>query len=301
MDNVMPETNQQHGSRHLTRSAAVIKANLSLPLERRRRGVRTGKASTGAVTVAFLWFFSAAFISALFAVLLDEQTILARPEWPPFINAASRILTRFGKSDWILIPTALIAIALTFLHLQTLGTVARFQLYRLNVWLSFVFIGVGLPSLLATLLKRIIGRPRPRYFEEHGLYGFTHFSTDAGFASFPSGHSTTIGALAMVVSLVAPRLTPVAVIAALAVGASRVGVGAHHPSDVVAGLAFGALGAFLVARWYAGSGLMFTARSGLMPVVRPAMQFSRLRASRELVGEIAFQSRQLLKGAPWRR
>jgi membrane-associated phospholipid phosphatase len=74
--------------------------------------------------------------------------------------------------------------------------------------------------------------------------------------SFPSAHATSWAALVTAVALLAPRRARAAVVIGggalvLAIGASRVQLGAHHPRDVVAGLALGTGWACLVA-WAAG-------------------------------------------------
>jgi diacylglycerol kinase family enzyme/membrane-associated phospholipid phosphatase len=69
-------------------------------------------------------------------------------------------------------------------------------------------------------------------------------------SSFPSGHSATAAAFATGVALEAPLLAvPVAGLA-LAVGASRVVVGVHYPSDVLAGFAIGTAAGSLTLRWW---------------------------------------------------
>lgn len=59
--------------------------------------------------------------------------------------------------------------------------------------------------------------------------------------SFPSNHAALAAAAAAALWFVSARLGAVATIAALAMGASRVWVGAHYPHDVAAGLVIGAL------------------------------------------------------------
>jgi undecaprenyl-diphosphatase len=59
--------------------------------------------------------------------------------------------------------------------------------------------------------------------------------------SFPSNHAAIAAAAAVALLFVSRRLGAIAVVAALAMGASRVWVGAHYPHDVLAGLVVGAL------------------------------------------------------------
>jgi undecaprenyl-diphosphatase len=58
--------------------------------------------------------------------------------------------------------------------------------------------------------------------------------------SFPSSHATTAFAGAVVLSFLLPRLWPLFVAAATLVAFSRLYVGVHYPTDVVAGAAIGA-------------------------------------------------------------
>jgi undecaprenyl-diphosphatase len=102
----------------------------------------------------------------------------------------------------------------------------------------FITIVVGGQFLLMNLIKLAVGRARP------DLQRLSVFSG----SSFPSGHSTaaaaTFAALALILGLKrSPRtraiLMGVAVSIAVAVGCSRMFLGVHWFSDVVAGLALG--------------------------------------------------------------
>jgi undecaprenyl-diphosphatase len=100
-------------------------------------------------------------------------------------------------------------------------------------------------------VKDLVHRTRPfvAHPEIHPLYT-VHSS------SFPAGHAATAFAGAVLLSYVAPRLSPLFVGLAIAIGFSRVYVGVHYPGDVIAGAAIGAaVGACaivvlrLVERW----------------------------------------------------
>lgn len=106
------------------------------------------------------------------------------------------------------------------------------------------FAAVGAAALAAAFgiaifltLKKAAGRRRPSAFEPHCWA--TLLPPDQ--FSFPSGH--TITAFAVVVSLCHfyPELTPGLYFCALSVAASRILLGMHFLSDVVAGAAIGTL------------------------------------------------------------
>jgi undecaprenyl-diphosphatase len=103
---------------------------------------------------------------------------------------------------------------------------------------------VVLADTAALALKRVFERPRPYvpFPDPEPLVG-----TGLDYA-FPSGHAATSFAGATVLSRAAPRLAPVFFLLAAAVAWSRVYVGVHYPSDVLAGAVLGVLvGGALVA------------------------------------------------------
>lgn len=93
--------------------------------------------------------------------------------------------------------------------------------------------------LLNRIIKVIVKRPRPS----------TNILMHYGSYSFPSGHSSAavlvLGCLILLIWQVAKRqwikyvLTAFFVLLAIAIGFSRVYVGAHYPSDVLAGWCLG--------------------------------------------------------------
>jgi membrane-associated phospholipid phosphatase len=100
-------------------------------------------------------------------------------------------------------------------------------------------LGVALPSAVGVafganvLVKRVVRRSRPAPAGQ--------LIAAPSSSSFPSSHAATAGAGAIAIGLSAPPLLPALVVAAVAMGATRVYLGVHHVSDVVGGLALGAL------------------------------------------------------------
>jgi undecaprenyl-diphosphatase len=86
------------------------------------------------------------------------------------------------------------------------------------------------------VLKPVVGRRRPTLDPAHPRPLVRMPWT----SSFPSGHSASAAAFAVGAALERPQTAAVLVPLAVAVGYSRVHVGVHHPSDVVAGAAIGA-------------------------------------------------------------
>lgn len=101
--------------------------------------------------------------------------------------------------------------------------------------LSGAAVLLALPVALTQIIKRVVDRPRPP--RELLPAGFPA-PTDPGF---PSGHTTLAAALAVVIALLVWRhnrgvALAVVVLFPVVVGVSRVLLGVHYPSDVLAGL-----------------------------------------------------------------
>lgn len=99
--------------------------------------------------------------------------------------------------------------------------------------------GAGLVVSLGTsyILKKVVDRPRP--FQE---YPFIHPAVVETDPSFPSGHTTAAFAAATSLSLTARKwyVTVPAYLWAGTVAYSRLHLGVHYPSDVLAGALIGA-------------------------------------------------------------
>jgi membrane-associated phospholipid phosphatase len=91
-------------------------------------------------------------------------------------------------------------------------------------------------------LKYSINRPRP-----YVTYSYIEKVSDAGSPSFPSGHTSDAFATATAVSLAYPKWYVIApsYLWACSVGYSRMDLGVHYPSDVLAGAIIGAGSSYL--------------------------------------------------------
>jgi undecaprenyl-diphosphatase len=151
--------------------------------------------------------------------------------------------------------------------------------------MGFLFLAIGVPGLVVTIAKRIIGRARPVAAGED-VFLYKLFLWRADYASFPSGHATTAFAAAVALGVLWPRLRPLFWTYAVVVALSRVMVTAHHPSDVVAGAIAGTVGALLVRDWLAARRLGFSicADGTVKPFAGPS--WARIkRVARSLAGQ----------------
>jgi undecaprenyl-diphosphatase len=149
------------------------------------------------------------------------------------VTEAARVVTWAG-SAYLLVPLALIACVMLI----------RAGLPREAV---AVAVSLGGAMLISDWVKLLVSRPRPPVEHLQAVTG----------SSFPSGHATQASAFWFSLVLLSralgapPKVTRVAAALAmlivLAVAASRVYLGVHYPSDVVAGTLIGTCWAVYVS------------------------------------------------------
>jgi undecaprenyl-diphosphatase len=166
-------------------------------------------------------------------------------------------VTRFGKSDWILVTTGIFVIAMMLLDASALRLRHRARRTMRSLAALYVFAAVAISGIVSNILKYLIGRARPEHFTTNGDFSFDFFSDDASWAGFPSGHSTTAFALGVALALLFPRWRPLFLILAFWIAVSRLFVRAHYPSDICAGAMLGAFTAWILARALARQRLLF--------------------------------------------
>jgi undecaprenyl-diphosphatase len=157
-------------------------------------------------------------------------------------------ITDFGRSGWILVPTGALIVIIALVASPAFDHMTRGVLAMLVVRIGFIFIAVGLPGLIAAVVKRWIGRVRPSAL---GPFAYEPFSWRPQYASLPSGHTLTAFAALVAIGALFPRARPFLWLYALLIASSRIVVSAHYTSDVIAGAAIGAFGALWVRDWFA--------------------------------------------------
>lgn len=140
------------------------------------------------------------------------------------LQTPALILHYIGKTQNAIILTAIAALLIAWRHK------ARYA--------ALLILSAGLSAILMFLAKQFFNRPRPQLWP--------HIIVENG-ASFPSGHSTFSAAVATVfiISCWHTRhryiALTVGILFALSMGLSRMLLGVHYPTDVLAGWATGTM------------------------------------------------------------
>jgi undecaprenyl-diphosphatase len=168
------------------------------------------------------------------AVILALRNTSSDPIGPPWLEEAARDITGLGGQGVLTLVTAT---AIGYLILSGARSAAL-----------LVFVTVAGGSGLVGILKGIFGRVRPDLVPQ-SVYELTR--------SFPSGHSTlaavtylTLGALLARVQhghTLKLYVLSIAILVTLLIGVTRVYLGLHWPTDVLAGWCVGS--AWALACW----------------------------------------------------
>ena len=104
-------------------------------------------------------------------------------------------------------------------------------------------LSAGLGLALAAVIARLVDRPRPFVAHPGTVQLFAHHAADPGF---PSDHATAAFAIAVALLLRSRRWGLLALAAATVLAVTRVAMGIHYPTDVLAGAALGAAAAIVL-------------------------------------------------------
>ncbi len=138
-------------------------------------------------------------------VFRDSALTLAARHEPHWLRVLAENTTDIGKSWWSLTLTGIVFIAaMLIIRYGDLAAAARERLRYVATASAYVFLSVALSGIITNIVKRIIGRARPPLFDAEGAFHFKAFSGHL-YESFPSGHSTTDGAMAMALAVLFPR------------------------------------------------------------------------------------------------
>lgn len=131
-------------------------------------------------------------------------------------------VTNFGSGN----------IYLLFLPIAAMffGYVKHNKSLAMKIWMLWLF--VLYPSLIAMVLKTVLGRARPVVYFNQDSFGFFGWHSEGEFHSFPSGHTTIITSLCVGLLILFPRYCYYWIGICLLVITSRVLLNYHYLSDV---------------------------------------------------------------------
>lgn len=170
-------------------------------------------------------------------MLALRQTDRLTPVGPDWLRQAVIDVTALGGET---VLTLVIALTIGFLIVN-----------RHLLTAALVFGGTVSGSIGVALAKQLVGRERPALVDH---------LVEVGSASFPSGHAANSAIIYLTIALTVMQIVPAkrarwflfaaTLLLVTAIGVSRVYLGVHWPSDVLAGWSFGALWA--LAWWALG-------------------------------------------------
>lgn len=115
---------------------------------------------------------------------------------PEAVGNTFRYITDVGKAEYILIICGVIVIVRLFINIDKLSESTKIAFNKICIYSGFILATVAISGIVGQVLKIIIGRARPKFFLEYGSHYFQHFhALGYDFASMPSGHSITVGAM----------------------------------------------------------------------------------------------------------
>jgi undecaprenyl-diphosphatase len=195
-------------------------------------------------------------------------------DWTIFHAVNAGVATR----EWLEDPVTALADALVPLY--ALATVALWLLARPygNPRWKLASASALVAAAVALAVNQVISHlwARPRPFTDHPdlTHVLTARTTDP---SFPSDHAAAAFAIAFAVLALSRRAGALFLVAATAIGLSRIALGMHYPSDVLAGALVGFGAATLVTTlgspWIAR--LVMLVSRVTDPILRPVWAWCR--------------------------
>ncbi len=142
-------------------------------------------------------------------------------------------ITRLGSSSWYF-AISIIGFGVVYLN-NKLGFIKIEKQKKISNFFISSFFYILVVGIVTQVLKHIVGRPRPNHTNFEDSFGFNFFTFDSNFHSFPSGHSSTIFIVCFILVATFPKLKYFFYFLASVIALSRVVVGAHFFTDIVAG------------------------------------------------------------------
>lgn len=258
--------------RSVSQSRAIVATAVASAFRKPRRSSGMGPfwpnvAVIATAALAFIALFLAA------KLLLDVWSITEARHLPRWIIDWSGKVTAWGKSGWLLWSMAALLAVCIASGLCAATRSDRLVFAAVSLRLTFLLSAVGLPGLLTSILKPLIGRARPYLSGQPDAFFYAPFAyfrevfvgtmpfPEYAYGSMPSGHATTAVAIAVAFSALWPRLWPAFWTFALVICLTRLTIAVHYPTDVMAGAAIGGLGALAIRNYFAARRWVFAVDS----------------------------------------
>ena len=187
-----------------------------------------------------------------------------------FVHAQLQGIDLFGRLTHV--PDVLLPIGLVVTAAVALRGLTGRPLSKFLTVLMLSGLSLAAAVIVKDELKLAFGRTWPETwvrnnpsFIRDAVYGFFPFHGGPGYASFPSGHTTTICTVMTVLWLCYPRYRVLYALAMAAVAIGLVGANFHFLGDVIAGAFLGISAGWLgVSLWEAG---VHQVRPGVAPPI----------------------------------
>ncbi|HHH51111.1 MAG TPA: phosphatase PAP2 family protein [Campylobacterales bacterium] len=191
-------------------------------------------------TIDYIFFILTIIITILLYQFADREIARYFYNMPHNeIKEFFHFMTRFGKSEWYLIPSILL-----FWYFRKKQQ-TRYATMTLYLFITNVVAGVGV-----WFIKVPFGRMRPEFYLKDNLYGFEWFEINHKLTSFPSGHTITAISTAVALSLLFPKWKYIFIPFGIIIALSRVVGSNHFMSDVVFASFLGTMVATVLYKYY---------------------------------------------------
>lgn len=189
---------------------------------------------------------------ALIVTIDPWITLTLHEAQPPALIAFFRSITDWGKAGPYVYAGIVVFIGARILFLTALPHAVSTLYYRVGQMAAYYLATMAVSGAVVHLLKFTVARLRPKHLLNDSTYGFAFAHPEFTVSSFPSGHSQAVFSAMMALTVLFPRGWVVFLPYAVAVALTRLFVGAHFLSDIIAGAFIGIVAALLVQkRWFA--------------------------------------------------
>lgn len=225
------------GFRHRTMPRLMVRTGTAAAIE-----LDLSKQSKWSWTIGF--FCLLIIISVALDAPVRAFAIGLDPNHARFLGA----VTSIGNGAWP-IAIAVVVLFSSWISAPYLAWRERIVVQRAGQLAALLLRAVVISGGLANIAKYGFGRARPMT-DIATVLELQPFAMKATWASFPSGHSTTAVATALILSMIWPRLSVAFLSVGIFAALTRAMIGVHWVSDVCAGMALGAVVTFaLIARF----------------------------------------------------